>query len=140
MKRALNANILYGIFDSANMHRWNDHLRTVDLTELDKQAHKAAIVWILGKYEETEGGASLNWAEMIEHSLFSFIQRIAMTDLKPQVFHRIAAERMDEVNRYVLGYFDENIPDADPGFRKRLESYFVSEKSSKEDAVIRAAH
>jgi putative hydrolase of HD superfamily len=140
MKRALNANMLYSIFDSANMHRWNDHLRTVDLTELDKQAHKAAIAWILGKYEETAGGASLDWTKVIEHTLFSFIQRLAMTDLKPQVFHRITSEKMDEVNKYVLSYFDENIPDADPRFRKRLETYFMSEKASKEDAVIRAAH
>jgi putative hydrolase of HD superfamily len=47
---ALNAHILYLFFDSANMHRWNDHLRSVDLTEMDKQAHKAAISWILGKF------------------------------------------------------------------------------------------
>ena len=40
---ALSAELLYLFFDSANMHRWNDHLRPLDLTELDKQAHKASI-------------------------------------------------------------------------------------------------
>ncbi|MDR2845699.1 MAG: HD domain-containing protein [Candidatus Methanoplasma sp.] len=139
-RRALNANILYCLFDSANMRRWNDHLRTVDLTELDKQAHKAAIAWVLGKYEETEGNSVLDWNKIIEHSLFSFIQRLVMTDLKPQVFHRIIADKFDEVNDYVLSYFDENIPDSDPGFRDRLEAYFRSDKSSREDDVIRAAH
>ena len=49
---ALNAHILYLLFDSANMHRWNDHLRPVDLTEMDKQAHKAAISWVLGKFDD----------------------------------------------------------------------------------------
>ncbi|MCL2509851.1 MAG: HD domain-containing protein [Methanomassiliicoccaceae archaeon] len=139
-KKALNGDILYLIFDTANMHRWNDHLRTVDLTELDKQAHKAAIAWFLGKYEETETGAKLDWTMMIEHLLFSFIQRSAMTDLKPQVFHRIVSERSEEVNRFVLSYFDENVPDTDPEFRSRLEDYLFSEKRSKEDDIIRAAH
>jgi putative hydrolase of HD superfamily len=138
-KRALNGDMLYLIFDTANMHRWNDHLRTVELTELDKQAHKAAIAWVLGKYEE-RAGAELDWTEIIEHSLFSFIQRSVMTDLKPQVFHRIISEKSEEVNKYVLRCFDENVPDSDPEFRQRLEDYLHSEKRSKEDDIIRAAH
>ena len=48
---ALNPHILSLFFESANMHRWNDHIRPLDLTELDKQAHKAAIAWLLGKSE-----------------------------------------------------------------------------------------
>ncbi|MDR0509046.1 MAG: HD domain-containing protein [Candidatus Methanoplasma sp.] len=140
VKKALNGDMLYLIFDAANMHRWNDHLTMVDLTELDKQAHKAAISWVLGKYEETETGAKLDWTKIIEHSLFSFIQRSVMTDLKPQVFHRIVSEKAEEVNKYVVGTFEENVPNADPEFRSRLESYLRSEKTSKEDDIIRAAH
>lgn len=128
------------IFDSANMHRWNDHLRTVELTELDKQAHKAAIAWVLGKYEETEGNSKLDWNKIIEHSLFSFIQRSVMTDLKPQVFHRVISEKLEEVNKYVMETFDYSVPDSDPGFRQRLDEYLRSEKRSKEDDIIRAAH
>lgn len=139
-KRAMNADLLYLIFDAANMHRWNDHLRTVDLTELDKQAHKAAIAWVLGKYEESETNVKLDWKKIIEHSLFSFIQRSVMTDLKPQVFHRVISEKFDEVNNYVLSYCDTNIPDMDTEFRVRLEKYLRSEKNSKEDDIIRAAH
>jgi putative hydrolase of HD superfamily len=139
-KRALNGDILYLIFDTANMHRWNDHLRTVELTELDKQAHKAAIAWVLGKYEETEGGAKLDWRKIIENSLFSLIQRSVMTDLKPQVFHRIISEKSEEVNKYVVSCFEENVPDADPEFRARLEKYLSSQKATKEDDIIRAAH
>ena len=138
--KALSGDIIYLLFDTANMHRWNDHLRTVDLTELDKQAHKAAIAWVLGKYEETEGRGKLDWKKIIEHSLFSLIQRSAMTDLKPQVFHRIISEKSEEVNRYVVSCFDTNVPSADPEFRSRLEAYLYSEKRSKEDDIVRAAH
>ena len=101
-KRNLNAAMLYYIFDSANMHRWNDHFRTVDLTELDKQAHKAVIAWALGKSYETEYGAKLDWRMMIEHSVFSFIERSVMTDIKPPLFHRIKAERSQEVADFVV--------------------------------------
>ncbi len=136
---ALNADILYLFFNSANMNRWNDHMRPVDLTELDKQAHKAAIAWVLAKFEES-AGKPMVWRRIIEHTMFSFIQRAVLTDLKPQVFHKITAERRGPVNDYVLSEFDRLVPDRDPGFRDRFEEYLGDPKSTPEDAVIRAAH
>ncbi len=136
---ALNADILYLFFNSANMNRWNDHMRPVDLTELDKQAHKAAIAWVLGKFEESVGN-NMNWRRIIEHTMFSFVQRSVLTDLKPQVFHRITAERRGQVNAFVLSEFDHLVPETDPGFRTRFEEYLGDPKSTPEDAVIHAAH
>ena len=136
---ALNADILYLFFNSANMNRWNDHMRPVDLTELDKQAHKAAIAWVLAKFEESSG-KTIDWRRIIEHTMFSFIQRAVLTDLKPQVFHKIASERRGPVNDYVLSEFDRLVPDSDPGFRARFDEYLGDPKSTPEDAVIRAAH
>ncbi len=136
---ALNADILYLLFNSANMHRWNDHMRPVDLTELDKQAHKAAIAWIIGKSEES-AGRSVDWRIVIGHTLFSFIQRSVLTDLKPQVFHRITAERSGPVNEFVMREFDRLVPGSDPEFRSRLLEYLESPKDSEEDRIIRAAH
>lgn len=136
---ALNADILYLFFNSANMNRWNDHMRPVDLTELDKQAHKAAIAWVLAKFEESSG-KTIDWRRIIEHTMFSFIQRAVLTDLKPQVFHKIASERRGPVNDYVLSELDRLVPDSDPGFRARFEEYLGDPKSTPEDAVIRAAH
>ncbi len=136
---ALNADILYLLFNSANMHRWNDHMKPVDLTELDKQAHKAAIAWVLGRFEESAGNR-VEWRTVIEHTLFSFIQRSVLTDLKPQVFHRIVAERSREVNEFVVAEYDRLVPDSDPGFRRRLIAYLDSDKDSREDRIISAAH
>ena len=136
---ALNAHILYLFFDSANMHRWNDHLRPVDLTEMDKQAHKAAISWLLGKFEE-KSGRTVDWRLLIEHQMFSFIQRAVMTDLKPQVFHKIVQDRKAEVNAFVISEYDRLVPDSDPGFRQRFIKYLDSDSRSLEDGIIRAAH
>ena len=136
---ALNAHILYLFFDSANMHRWNDHLRPVDLTEMDKQAHKAAISWVLGKFEE-QSGTVIDWKKLIEHQMFSFIQRSVLTDLKPQVFYKITQDRKKEVNEFVISEFDRLVPDSDSAFRQRFIEYLNTEQDSKEDEIISAAH
>lgn len=139
MMSALNPHILYLFFDSANMHRWNDHMKPVDLTELDKQAHKAAIAWVLGKFEESRGN-KVEWRTVIENGMFSFIQRSVLTDLKPQVFHRIVAERRNQVNDFVMSEFDRLVPQSDPAFRERLCVYLDSTQGSMENDIIRAAH
>lgn len=136
---ALSAEMLYLFFDSANMNRWNDHLRPLDLTELDKQAHKAAIAWILGKRAESEG-RTIDWDGIIGGCMFSFIRRAVLTDLKPQVFHRVVEEKMEQVNVFVLREFDSRVPDADPKFRERLEDYLWREEPTYEDRIVDAAH
>jgi len=40
------------LFSAASMQRWNDKMRPVDLSELDKQSHKMIIAYLLGKLEE----------------------------------------------------------------------------------------
>lgn len=139
MGKALNAEMLYFMFQSANMHRWNDHLRPLDLTEQDKQAHKAAIVWVIGKYDE-EAGNKIDWTILIEHTLFEFISRIALTDLKPQIYHRIITEKFDQSNEFVMKEFDRNVPDTNPEFRRRFFDYLMSKRDSREDRIIDAAH
>ena len=136
---ALSAELLYLFFDSANMHRWNDHLRPLDLTELDKQAHKASIAWILGKCGESEG-RDVDWCRIIEDCMFSFIRRAVLTDLKPQVFHRVVEEKMEQVNVFVLDEFDARVPDSDPVLRGRLEDYLWRKEQSYEDRIVDAAH
>jgi len=75
------------LFDTANMQRWNDKIRPVELRELDKQAHKMVIAYFLGKFEEENDDFS--WIEVIEGGMFGFLQRLVITDLKPQIFYKI---------------------------------------------------
>jgi len=140
MRKALNMDLIYNMFSAANMHRWNDHLRPMDLTELDKQAHKMVIAWVLARFEESEKKQKIDWRCLIEHSMFSFIRRLIITDLKPQLFHRVVKEKGKEVNAYVLEEFDRLVPAMDPGFRKRLEEYQNATERSHEDRLIKAAH
>ncbi len=136
---ALNPRILSLFFESANMHRWNDHIRPLDLTELDKQAHKAAIAWLLGKSEES-AGKKVDWRAIIEHTMFSFIQRSVLTDLKPQVFYKITSEKAEQVNAFVLSEVNRLVPDFDPVLFERFKAYLESNQDSLEDDIVRAAH
>ena len=38
-------------YEAASIQRWNDHVRPFELTELDKQAHKMIISYVLAKFE-----------------------------------------------------------------------------------------
>ena len=136
----LSMDLIYRFFDAVNMHRWNDHIRPIDLTEVDKQAHKAAIAWILGKYEETEHGTELDWIRIIEGCMFSFMKRTVLTDLKPQLLHRMEDERFDEVNDYVLSEIRKDIPDMDPALMSRFETYIRGKQTDLEDRIVAAAH
>ena len=46
-----------GHWSEANMQRWNDKIRPVELRELDKQAHKMVIAYLIGKFEPAFGGS-----------------------------------------------------------------------------------
>ena len=47
--------LLLKIYEAASMQRWNDQIKTVEFTELDKQAHKMIVAYILGRCEEDIG-------------------------------------------------------------------------------------
>ena len=139
MARNMNMDLIYRFFDAVNMHRWNDHLRPIDLTEVDKQSHKAAIAWILGKYEE-ENGTEVDWQRIIEHTMFSFLKRTVLTDLKPQLLHRMEDEKFDEVNDFVISEVRKEIPDLEPSFMERFEHYLREPQDTIEDEIVSAAH
>ena len=92
--------LLLKIYDAANMQRWNDKICPVELRELDKQAHKMIIAYVLGKFEEDHG---FNWGSLIEGGIFEFLHRLVLTDLKPQIFYKIKEDRAKykQLNRWV---------------------------------------
>ena len=45
--RSIRKSLLQFIFSGADMRRWNDKLRHTELFELDKQAHKMIVAFLL---------------------------------------------------------------------------------------------
>ena len=44
---AIRKSLLQLMFSGSYMRRWNDKLRPVELYEIDKQAHKMIVAWML---------------------------------------------------------------------------------------------
>jgi putative hydrolase of HD superfamily len=98
MPNSLSPSLLELIYDAASIRRWNDQINPMDFTELDKQAHKMIIAYVLAKFEEEQAPGSISWLRLIEGGIFEMFHRIVLTDIKPPVFHKMMAEKGHELN------------------------------------------
>ncbi len=132
--------LILRLFDGASMQRWNDKIRPVELTELDKQAHKMVIAYILGKVEgETR---RVNWQEIIEGGIFEYLQRLVLTDLKPPIFYRIKKDRdkYRKLNEKVYQELEPAIAPLGEAFCERFKNYFPDYNNSLSRKIVKAAH
>ena len=132
--------LLLKIFEVANMHRWNDKIRPVELRELDKQAHKMVIAYFLGKFEE--GREGFDWIRIIEGGIFEFLQRMVLTDLKPQIFYKIKedGEKYKRLNEWVYGELESVISPLGEGFCNKFRSYFEKSSDNINRRLLSASH
>jgi len=132
------------LFDAALMQRWNDKIRPVELIELDKQAHKMIIAYVLGKCEEEN--QRINWTEIIEGGLFELLQRLVVTDIKPQIFYRIKEDnnKYEQLNQWVYSELEHIISPIGRNYPKRFKKYFATEQpdyaTNIERKILTAAH
>ncbi len=129
------------IYVAASMQRWMDHIRPVEFTELDKQAHKMMIAFVIAKYEEgIQGKGRLDWIKLIEGGLFEFLQRVVLTDIKPPIFNRIRSKHGDVLNRLMLENLSGSMEGVE-GLRTRFETYLMDPgEAFFEKRILRAAH
>jgi putative hydrolases of HD superfamily len=132
--------LLFKLHDAANMQRWNDKIRPVDLRELDKQAHKMVIAYMLGKFEERN--PHFDWIKVIEGGIFEFLQRSVLTDLKPQVFHRIREDRdrYRQLNQWIYEQLTPIISPIGAEFCSRFKAYFDEPEDNVNRRILAAAH
>lgn len=137
----LPKDLLEFMYEAAHIQRWNDHIRPQGFTELDKQAHKMMILYILARYEEQDKSAELDWQELIEGGIFEFLHRIVLTDIKPPIFHELMRKRGPELNKWVYTEMEERIPSlANTKFMDRMRTYFDKNTHPLEKKLISAAH
>lgn len=132
--------LLLKIFDTAYMQRWNDKIRSIELTELDKQAHKMIIAYFLGKFEEKE--QDFDWIDIIEGGIFELLQRIVITDLKPPVFYKIKedAAKYNQLNEWVYRELEPILLPLGKDFCGRFKDYFLHSDDTLNKRVLSAAH
>ena len=129
------------LFGAASIQRWNDHVRPVELTELDKQAHKAIIMFLLAKFEEDRHRSPpLDWSFLIDGLIFEFLPRVVLTDIKAPFFHRLMKTHGDKVNQHVLRELEPELESMGDLYA-RLEAYLKGEREGcLERRILKAAH
>ncbi len=134
--------LLLKIYESASMQRWNDQIRTIELIELDKQAQKMIVAYIMGKCAESMENRNVNWIEIIEIGLFEMFKRITLTDLKPPLVDRIRKdrERYRELNWWVFERISPFTKEIGRDFNSRFKKYLTEEEETFEKRIVSGAH
>lgn len=135
-----NVELIKMIFDAANIQRWNDHVRTQNFTELDKQAHKMLIAYVLARHEE-DAGAKIDWQKIIEGGIFEFLHRIVLTDIKPPVFHLLQKDSKEQMDAWVLAQLEPLISDIPYKFKEKFVEYLKADAQKVfEKKILQASH
>ncbi len=141
-KPMISKGLMELIFSASSIERWNDHPRTSQFTEIDKQAHKAAIAYFIARAEEDRGRA-VNWDRLIRNGMFSFLHRVLVTDIKPPIFYSLMADKkkQKQLNAWVYSTLEPLLsPLAGGDLCVQCREYLDSEPSSLEDRILGAAH
>lgn len=138
----IQKSLLLKIYEAASMQRWNDQIRTIELTELDKQSHKMVVAYILGRCEEDITRREINWIKIIEDGLFEFLKRIILTDLKPPLIYRIKEDKKqyEKLNYWVFERIRPFTEQVSEDFNSRFKEYLLEEEETVERKIVNAAH
>lgn len=136
------------IFEGFSIERWNDLVRPFNIVEMDKDAEKMVVAYIIGKFEENRG-VRIDWEWMIYASLFDLLRKISLCDIKSPVQRLIKNQYPQEfirLNEWVLQQYAGLIEDKDLFSRftlyigKMSGSIPYGEHQKETARVFRAAH
>lgn len=128
----INPKIIDYVFSSASIQRWNDYPRMVELVELDKQAHKMIIAYFIAKFED-----DVNYRHLIEASIFEFLRRVVVTDIRPDVFRNALQKRAKEINSWVIKNLENSLESIENGiFLQKFEDYLNNTNMYKKERFI----
>lgn len=131
----IKVELIEHIFKAACISRWNDYPRMANLVELDKQAHKFIIAYLLAKQED-----DVNMQVVLEGGIFEFLSRVVVTDIRPDVYHEMIKQKKDEINAWVLSKIEPMVCDVDEGgFLQRFQAYLQNNDFQKERLILKAA-
>lgn len=146
MSVIIRKSLLELIFSGAFMKRWNDKLRPMELVEVDKQAHKMIVAWLLFVMNSKGMDVARKRAlgeSIVEGGLFDYLYRLVITDIKPPVFYRIKENPEDyrTLTNWVLGELRPRIMPLGQDFMNRMGDYLMqSEDKGLGRRILHAAH
>jgi len=146
MSTVIRKSLLQLVFSGAFMKRWNDRLRPMELMEVDKQAHKMIVAWMLLTRVTAGMGQAERLAlmeETIEGGIFDYFYRLVITDIKPPVFYKIKANREDyqKLTQWVLPQLKPRLAPLGPEFWERMTTALMEpEEKTLARRILMAAH
>ncbi|MDL2313427.1 HD domain-containing protein, partial [Desulfovibrio sp. OttesenSCG-928-C14] len=122
---------------------WNDKLRPMEFIEVDKQAHKMIVAWLLCRLNSSGADLVRLEEEVIERAMFEYFFRLVVTDIKPPVYYRIKSNERDfrELAAWALAELEPVLRPLDEGFWQRMSGHILA--PAKEDLaaqILDAAH
>ncbi len=137
----IKGELLETLFEAAHIQRWNDHLRPHNFVELDKQAHKMVLAYIIGKFEESEKNSTVNWGDLIEGGMFEFLQRVVLTDIKPPIYNRLMEESGRELKEWVWEKLKHRLSPTADNLGGRFRRYLLDDHYAPlEKSILHASH
>jgi len=143
---SVRKSLLQLLFAGSFMKRWNDKHRSMELVEVDKQAHKMVVAWML--YELNSGGLSeperlALGLEIVEGGLFEYLYRLVITDIKPPVFYKMKANpaHYRQLTDWVLDQLEPRVRELGEDLWARMRAYLViPESDAPARRILDAAH
>ncbi len=125
----MNNELIKLLFSTASIERWNDLPRPVKFIELDKQAHKMIIAYVLAHFEN-----NIDFYKLIHLGIAGILYRAVLTDLKSPVYHYLRKRKGKELDEYVLNNLKDLIDE-------ELEYYvkIFNSDNSKEKRILSAS-
>lgn len=123
------------LFSTVYIERWNDTVRPVSFTELDKQAHKMIAAWYLAAMHERKG-CEVKWHRLVDHLVAETLYRAVVTDLHPVVYRQIRKHKREALDAFVAEDLKKRLhKKAYKPFKKYLES----DENGTERRILAAA-
>lgn len=129
------------MFEAFSISRWNDRVRPLDLTEMDKHALKSILTYFIGKLEEKEG-KHINWEYIVYGNVFALLKNIVLSDIKASIIAIIKKDEQEyrKLNQWVVEQYKPYIQDNE--LLKRFEQFLIGNNADNEFElqILKAAH
>lgn len=141
----IRKSLLQLIFSGSFMRRWNDKLRPFELWEVDKQAHKMIIAWVLfclNSRDLSPDDRRELALEVIQGGIFEYLYRLIITDIKPPIFYKIKSNPVHykQLTDWVFENLEPKLRPIGEDFWNQFRSYFLDEQNSLAREILLSAH
>ncbi|MDD2219747.1 MAG: HD domain-containing protein [Desulfoplanes sp.] len=144
---SVRKSLLQLVFSGTSMKRWNDKMRPMELMEVDKQAHKMIMAWVLytlnGSHLDRESFIALG-DRIVRGGIYDYFYRLVITDIKPPVFYQIKANpaHYRQLTGWVLEQLKPRVQSLGESFWQGMREYYEDEGKDVllSHKILQAAH